>query len=458
MLDIFWERSLAFLLFWGIWMLAPLIVDFSMALVFLILVIIYPERKEREKFTDLNFLPYVSVIIPVHNSGDTIYKCLESMENQTYPIDKIQVICVNNGSIDDSFSIFAKFQDDHPEMGLSWINMERPGKSPALNAGIYMIKGDIVINVDSDAWLEENAIMAMVETFEHDRSLVAATGAIHIDKELGKKTDIIDIIHYCEEIEYLVAFNVGRRYQSITNNLFTLAGAFSAFRREVILNSLLYSERTVSEDTDLTFQIRQRNQINRSRMACVSSAIAYVEPISSFDKLYSQRVRWQRGEIEVTALHQGVVGHFGLSTFTGRMMMVDHTLAFSRLTWTFLIPFLYFLGYPMSLVFAAFGGLYLCYLVLDFLYYLVAVKESTGDYKQRIKKTWWVILFLPIFRFVTFWFRFSGILLTMVEPATWKVETPTEQLKAALQRSYANIKVKLVRVFHWILQDQGGTE
>lgn len=448
MLDMFWERSLAFLLFWGIWMLAPLAVDLSMAAVFLVLVILYPERKEREKIADLSFLPYVSVVIPIHNSSDTLYQCLKSMEDQTYPSEKIQVICVNNGSTDDSFSIFNKFQDEHLQMSLSWINMERPGKSIALNAGIYMIKGDYVINVDSDAWLEENAIMRMVETFEHDRSLVAATGSIHIDKELGNRTGFMDIVHYCEELEYLVAFNVGRRYQSLTNNLFTLAGAFSAFRREVILDSLLYSERTVSEDTDLTFQIRQRTKIHRSRMACVSSAIAYVEPVPSLNKLYSQRVRWQRGEIEVTALHTGIMGSFGLSTFTGRMMIIDHTMAFSRLSWTFLIPFLYFLGYPMKLVLAAFGGLYFCYLILDFLYYLVAVKETTGDYQEKIKKTWWVMFLLPLFRFLTYWFRFSGILLTMVEPATWKVETPTEQLKAALHRSCTNVKVKLGRAFH----------
>lgn len=437
MLDVFWERSLAFLLFWGIWMLAPLAIDVAMALVYLIMVYLFPERKERESIPDLAYLPYVSVVVPVHNSADTLFKCLHSIIEQQYPLEKIQIICVNNGSTDNSFQVYSQFQDEYPITNMNWVSMESAGKSIALNAGIYLIKGDYIINVDSDAWLDEYAILHMVESFEYDPTLVAATGAIHIDKELGPQTHFIDIVHYCEEIEYLVAFNVGRRYQSLTNNLYTLAGAFSAFRRDVILKSFMYSERTVSEDTDLTFHLRQYQLKGKARMACISSAIAYVEPIPSWSKLYSQRVRWQRGQIEVSALYTDKKGNFarGMSKFAGRMLVVDHTMAFSRMAWTFLIPFLYFLGYPLRLVLAAFAGLYVCYLILDFLYFLVALREALPAYRKRVKKIWWVIFFLPVFRFFTYWFRLSGILLSMTEPAIWKTENPVQQLKDALKET-----------------------
>lgn len=418
-------------------MLAPLAIDVTMALVYMVMVYLFPERKERERIPDLSYLPYVSVVVPVHNSADTLFKCLHSIVHQQYPLDKIQIICVNNGSTDGSFDIYSQFQDTYPLTNMNWISMESAGKSIALNAGIYVIKGDYILNVDSDAWLDEYAVLRMVESFEHDPLLVAATGGIHIDKELGLQTRLVDIIHYCEEIEYLVAFNVGRRYQSLTNNLFTLAGAFSAFRRDVILKSFMYSERTVSEDTDLTFQLRQHQLEGKARMACISSAIAYVEPISSWSKLYSQRVRWQRGQIEVSALYANEKGDFahGLRSFTGRMLVVDHTLAFSRMTWTFLIPFLYFLGYPLRLVMAAFAGLYVCYLILDFFYFLVALREAPPNYRKKVKKIWWVMFFLPIYRFITYWFRLSGILISMSEPGIWKTENPVQQLREALNNT-----------------------
>jgi biofilm PGA synthesis N-glycosyltransferase PgaC len=435
MFEIFWERSLAFFLFWGIWMLAPLTIDLIMAVFFIVLVYLYPEKKERKAIRDLAYLPHVSIIVPVHNSGDTLFKCLYSIVKQHYPLEKIQVICVNNGSTDNSFQVYCQFQDNYPLVHLHWISTETAGKSNALNAGIYLIKGDYVINVDSDSWLDEYAVLRMVESFENDPDLIAATGSIHIDKELGKNTRFMDIVHYCEEIEYLVSFNVGRRYQSLTNNLFTLAGAFSAFRRDVILKSFQYSERTVSEDTDLTFHLRQYQLRGNARMACISSAIAYVEPISSATKLYSQRVRWQRGEIEVVALYTDAKAGFklGLSSFAGRLLIMDHTMAFSRMTWTFLIPFLYFLGYPMNLVMAAFLGLYICYLVLDILYYLIAIREAPPGYQGQVKKIWWVIFFLPIFRFFTFWFRLSGIIISLTEPAAWKTVNPVQQLIDALK-------------------------
>ncbi|PKM76545.1 MAG: putative glycosyltransferase, exosortase G system-associated [Firmicutes bacterium HGW-Firmicutes-15] len=449
MLELFMERTIAFLLFWGIWMLAPLVIDLTTAALYLSMVILFPEKKEREALLELNFLPLVSVVIPVHDSSETLYACLKSVVDQKYPLEKLQIICINNGSSDNSFNVFGKFQNDYQHASLSWINMDRSGKSIALNAGIYMIKGDYIINVDSDAWLDEFAVLRMVETFEHDLTLVAATGAIHIDKKLGEQTGLMDVLHYCEEIEYLVAFNVGRRYQSITNNLYTLAGAFSAFRRDILLKSFQYSERTVSEDTDLTFHIRNSAQKDNGRLGCVSSAIAYVEPIDSFSKLYSQRVRWQRGQIEVTSLYDpGKIGFLrSLRSTNGRTLVVDHTLAFSRLTWTFLIPFLYFLGYPLNLVMAAFGGMYICYLLLDFLYYLVAVKESSGPYKTGIKKIWWVVFFLPIFRSITYWFRISGILLAITEQSSWKVENPIAQLTEAIKASLKHMVNKFRKYY-----------
>ena len=105
----------------------------------------------------------------------------------------------------------------------------------------------------------------------------------------------------------------------------------------------MYSERTVSEDTDLTFHIRNSVRKNKARLGCVSSAIAYVEPISSVSKLYSQRVRWQRGQIEVTALYNTGKARFidMLRSFDGRTLLVDHTLLLAY-DLDFLVPFLYF--------------------------------------------------------------------------------------------------------------------
>jgi len=441
MLEAFMERALGFLLFWGVWLLAPLLIDISTALVYFVSLLTHREKNEERK-TELSYYPIVTVVVPVHNSADTLYKCLYSISQQTYPGHLIQVVCADNGSKDNSFDVFQRFQYRHPEIRLMWTSVERAGKSIGLNSGIYSGEGSYLINVDADTWLDRDAIRQVVLAFENDDSLVAATGSIRVDKVLGGSFSLIDVINYCEVIEYLIAFDIGRRYQNLTNSVFTLSGAFSAFRRDVLLQSYLYQERTVSEDTDLTFDIRKAARTRGGRIGCISRAIAYVEPVESLGRLYSQRVRWQRGEIEVTAMYYDRVPGVmkALVDFTGRILISDHTMAFMRLAWTFLIPFLYFLGYPLPMLMVAMVGLFVCYMLLDGISFLVAYKGSAPSYREELKKIWWVIFILPFYRYLSYWFRVGGIICALTEPQSWRVENPVTQLSGVVKGYVEKVK------------------
>ena len=427
MIEVLIERALNFMLFWGIWLLVPLIADFSVAISYLGTLLTY--EKEKKEIKSLSYYPYVTVVVPVLNSAGTLGKCLLSVINQTYPKECLQIICVDNGSRDNSFEVFQQIQYKYQDMSLMWATVDRASKSNALNVGMYSSQGTYLINLDSDTWLDKHAIWNIVQEFESDPTLMAATAVICVDKELVKRPGLIDIVNYCEIVEYLVAFNVGRRYQTITNTLFTLSGAFSAFRRETILKTFLYQERTVSEDTDLTFHIRKFLKATSMRIGCVEEAIAYVEPIESLARLYSQRVRWQRGEIEVVAMYyENIPGAFkALRDFVGRTIILDHTLAFSRLAWTFLIPFLYFIGYSLAMVMVAMGGLFVCYLFIEGVYFYVGYRGATDFYRDKLKKIWWVVFILPFYRYMSYWFRVGGIVQVVAETKSWRVENPIEE-------------------------------
>ena len=156
-------------------------------------------------------------------------------------------------------------------------------------------------------------------------------------------------------------------------NIYTLSGAFSVFRKELLLQTGLYRNLTVTEDTDLTFELHERYE--GWRIACVSSAIAYVHPIESLNALYAQRVRWQRGQLEVSARHVELMQQpmWLLRSFSlARTLLVDHTLAFPRVVWTFLLPVLALFGYPLSLIVMAFLVLYGFYMLIDIAWVAVA--------------------------------------------------------------------------------------
>jgi putative glycosyltransferase (exosortase G-associated) len=318
------------------------------------------------------------------------------------------------------------------------------GKAWALNAGIHLARGNYIVNVDSDTVLASDAIRNVVAAMEADPELGAVTGAIEVLPPAADATPLQRVLAECEFFEYLAAFQVGRTHQTILQNLYTLSGAFSAFRREILLQTFLYSQETVTEDTDLTFELYER--FRDKRVGCVSSAISYVHPIESLSALYAQRVRWQRGQLEVSARHTSLMRRsmFQISGFApARTLLIDHTLAFPRLVWTLFLPILTMFGYPLALIVAATLMLYLFYVLIDLAWMAVASIDVNRAARRRMGHTWWVLAALPLYRMLIFWFRFSGFLYAVAEPGTWRVQDPLSQARAGM----ADIRQRLAAFY-----------
>lgn len=88
----------------------------------------------------------ISVIIPIYNAEAYLHDCLESVQKQTYK--DFEVICVNDGSQDNSADICQRFVDKDKRFRL--INQENGGVSSARNRALKEAKGEYVCFVDSD--------------------------------------------------------------------------------------------------------------------------------------------------------------------------------------------------------------------------------------------------------------------------------------------------------------------
>lgn len=96
----------------------------------------------------------VSVVIPVYNVEDYLEDCLNSIVNQT--LKDIEIICVNDGSTDNSLEILEKyFKKDNR---IIIISQENGGHAVATNCGISMAKGEYLYLMDSDDILKLNAL------------------------------------------------------------------------------------------------------------------------------------------------------------------------------------------------------------------------------------------------------------------------------------------------------------
>lgn len=123
----------------------------------------------------------VSIVVPVYNVSSYIDWCLESVHNQTY--SDIEVICVNDGSTDDSLDKLEKWaRVDHR---IRIVNKPNGGLSSARNAGIDVAKGDYVCFLDSDDRFHLDACEIIAKTMDQTHADVLTFGADCYPLEAG---------------------------------------------------------------------------------------------------------------------------------------------------------------------------------------------------------------------------------------------------------------------------------
>lgn len=397
--------------------------------------ILIKKKLIRKKYKEIKYLPEITIIIPVYNSADTLRECIASVVNSDYPQNMITVMLVNNQGQDNSFEVFKMCQMEFPDLKITWMNSEQ-GKSKALNLALFNSSGKYIIHIDSDGILHPKALKNVVVKMENETNTHCVTGVIMTNSGMVEATKGkgLRLLRKAEYFEYTQAFLAGRNYQSESNSIYTMSGAFSAFRKSAILRTQLYNTDTVGEDTHVTFQVR--NKLNLKVKLC-ENAIYFVDPIENMDKLYTQRQRWQRGELEVAHVFltkdMNSIKRFA-SNFAIRLLMYDHTFAFPRMIWYFALICLVFLNYPLRLLGLSLALIYVLYMISGFLFYLnvLAFLAEFKEIRRYYSRLIYMVAIMPAYNTIVFWFRFAGIINSIRGEQSWKTRTLTqERIKTA---------------------------
>ena len=109
----------------------------------------------------------LSVIIPLYNSARWLPKCLDSVLNQDVPLDELEVICVNDGSPDNSEEIARQYQQNYPDT-IVVISQENQGPSGARNNGMKHATGKYLCFVDPDDFVEPQVFGGLVKKMTDD--------------------------------------------------------------------------------------------------------------------------------------------------------------------------------------------------------------------------------------------------------------------------------------------------
>ncbi|HOZ54404.1 MAG TPA: glycosyltransferase family 2 protein, partial [Bacilli bacterium] len=174
----------------------------------------------------------VSVIIPVYNTEKYISFAIESVLNQT--LDNIEIIIINDGSTDNSKSIIEKYENDN----ITIINKKNEGSGVARNIGVSKARGKYIFFLDSDDYLEKNALKKMYDIAEtHNIGIVK--GSIVDVIKCFKKTNKL----YSNKINEIIDFRKN-------NDLLIREGNIVCNKliRKDLLNNLSFSTRLKWED------------------------------------------------------------------------------------------------------------------------------------------------------------------------------------------------------------------
>ena len=259
-------------------------------------------RRPYARATEL--YPRIAIVIPAWNEGAVLGRTIDTIFTMCYPADKLRVYVVDDGSSDETPLVIAQRAEQRPG---SVINLRRAqggeGKAATINYGLERIRRDdwyeAVLIIDADVLISQTALRRMARHLG-DLQVGGVTAYIK------EGTEHPNYVNRFVGFEYITAQAAARRAQNTLGAQACLAGGAQLIRREALerLGGELDTT-TLAEDSVTTFRI----QLAGYDVRFEGNAVVWAEEPRSIAALWKQRVRWARGNTQVTWRFRGVWLH-----------------------------------------------------------------------------------------------------------------------------------------------------
>lgn len=245
------------------------------------------------------YTPGVSIIVPCFNEEQWIQRTILSCINQDYPIDKLEVIIVDDCSTDRSVEKIEEIAEKLYNEAERYKLKERlkvlklsqnGGKRVALSKGVEKAKHDLVVFVDSDSFLEPEAIKNLVQPFQ-DPKMGGVTGRTDVE---NKYTNSVTKM---QTVRYYIAFRIMKAAESYFDSVTCLSGPLSCYRKELIVEhrdawlnqKFLGQPATFGDDRSMTNFIMKNHRTGYQDSAICSTIVP-----SDTKVFLKQQMRWKR--------------------------------------------------------------------------------------------------------------------------------------------------------------------
>ncbi len=243
----------------------------------------------------LGELPTLSIVIPAYNEGQQILATVRSVMGSDYPHHLLQVICVEDGSKDDTAQWMVVAKQEFPESVTLIFQPCNKGKREALMAGFAQATGEVVVTLDSDSEVLANTLAELVSPFRHDERVASVAGNVRV---LNVHEGMIPKML---EVSFTSAFDFIRAGQSVYGGVFCTPGALSAYRTPVLLDLLeewsqqtfMGKAATIGEDRALTNLVLAAGH----RVVYQRNAVVMTKVPVRFSPLRRMLTRWARSNV-----------------------------------------------------------------------------------------------------------------------------------------------------------------
>lgn len=262
-------------------------------LISILSILYYRARKSRvnnhENNNEKHKKVSVSVIIPCHNEESVIAHTLEHLIKQDLPpyIGEYEIIVVNDGSTDSTQAILEKYSANYHNIIKIIKKTRAEGKAKAFNYGVKYSKGDIIVGIDADHYLEKDAISKLIEPIVKGNADIVQGACVIRNRDTNILTKLIAIDYYAGYLAELP----GRTFLGSC----PIAGSNFAVKREVFEKLGLFDENALAEDTEFSI----RAILNGYRIHYTPDSISTEEAVTTIKSYVMQRRRWVNGHFRV---------------------------------------------------------------------------------------------------------------------------------------------------------------
>ena len=242
-----------------------------------------------------DYTPRVAFILPAWNESRVIATSIDSLMSISYPKGAWRIYVVDDASADDTPDIMQEKMKQYPG---SVFHLRREvggqGKAHTLNHGLDIVLADdwaeAVMIMDADVLFEKTALRTMALHLANP-NIGAVTAYVKEGSQPGT------IITRFVAFEYIAAQAAARRAQNVAGVLACLAGGAQLHSRANLIDmGGRIDTTTLAEDTFTTF----KTQLNGRRVVFEGNAVVWAEEPDSLVGLWRQRLRWARGNLQIT--------------------------------------------------------------------------------------------------------------------------------------------------------------